>query len=351
MSTQLTRVLSPTFALAIAAGLALTACNKGEEPKSAAVVAASAATPSADIAWAKAALERNPELEVLAVDPQTGVVTVKNRSTGETEAVKASELIAVPPSRLRAMQMADAPPPEVDPAPEQSATAPETGATTASSGQTRGRLHDRSQRRPDPRERARCEHRQLGHERFGQQRRRARDAAPSIHSSAKADARCSWTIATSTSTATPSRCAAAARCSSPTAISWHRAPASSCRTRRSTFRTATSKAPTPRSRPKTAQRCSCAARRSRVFHAAPSRRRCRTRAAIAGASFLVRATRTACRRSACRSPRPSAGGTCAGRDPENPPRRARGSRRPSGRPARARTDCAASARRPASETP
>src|SRR5687768_1791626 len=137
MSTQLTRVLSPTFALALAAGLALTACNKGEEPKSAALVAAGAATPNADIAWAKAALERNPELEVLAVDPQTGVVTVKNRSTGETEALKASELIAVPPSRLRAMQTADAPPPEVDPAPESSATAPDTGPT-ASSGQSEG---------------------------------------------------------------------------------------------------------------------------------------------------------------------------------------------------------------------
>jgi hypothetical protein len=140
MSTQLTRILSPGFAIAIAAGLALTACNKSDEaPKSATVAAAaSAATPNADIAWAKAALERNPELEVLAVDPQTGVVTVKNRNTGETEAVKASELIAVPPSRLRAMQTADAPPPEVDPAPESSATAPDTGPTTASSGQSEG---------------------------------------------------------------------------------------------------------------------------------------------------------------------------------------------------------------------
>jgi hypothetical protein len=139
MSTQLTRVLSPTFALAIAAGLALTACNKSEAPKSATVAAAaSAATPNADIEWARAALARNPELEVLAVDPQTGVVTVKNRSTGETEAVKASELIAVPPSRLSAMQTADAPPPEVDPAPETSATAPDTGSTTASSGQNEG---------------------------------------------------------------------------------------------------------------------------------------------------------------------------------------------------------------------
>lgn len=142
MSTQLTRVLSPSFALVIAVGLALTACNKGEAPKSASVAAtASAATPSADLAWARAALERNPQLEVLAVDPQTGVVTVKNRSTGETEAIKASELVAVPPSQLRAMQMSEAPPPEADPAPEQSATAssqataPATGSATATSGQ------------------------------------------------------------------------------------------------------------------------------------------------------------------------------------------------------------------------
>ncbi len=141
MSTQLTRVLSPSFALAVAAGLALTACNKSDEPKSASVAAtASAATPSTDLAWARAALERNPQLEVLAVDPQTGVVTVKNRNTGETEAIKASELVAVPPSQLKAMQMAEAPPPQADPAPEESATAPSqtaqaTGSTTASSGQ------------------------------------------------------------------------------------------------------------------------------------------------------------------------------------------------------------------------
>ena len=138
MSTQLTRVLSPSFALAVAAGLALTACNKGDEPKSASVAAtASAATPSADLAWARAALERNPQLEVLAVDPQTGVVTVKNRNTGQTEAIKASELVAVPPSQLKAMQMAEAPPPEVDPGPEQSATAPSQTAqgTAPSSGQ------------------------------------------------------------------------------------------------------------------------------------------------------------------------------------------------------------------------
>ncbi|HET9447221.1 MAG TPA: hypothetical protein VFO35_13215 [Steroidobacteraceae bacterium] len=146
MSTQLTRIVSPRFVLAIAVGLALTACNKSEEPKSASVAAtANAATPNPDLAWAKAALERNPELEVLAVDPQSGVVTVKNRSSGETEAIKASELVAVLPSQLKAMRVSESPSPEVDPAPEQSATAPEqtaqstapaAGSATATTGQS-----------------------------------------------------------------------------------------------------------------------------------------------------------------------------------------------------------------------
>jgi hypothetical protein len=144
MSTQLTRVLSPGFALAIAAGLALTACNKDEAPKTEMGATANAATPNADIAWARAALERNPELEVLAIDPQSGVVTVKHRGSGETEAIKLSELVAATPSQLKPMNVAEAPPPEVDPAPEEratapsqaaQATAPDQGAATAS-GQT-----------------------------------------------------------------------------------------------------------------------------------------------------------------------------------------------------------------------
>jgi hypothetical protein len=145
MSTQLTRVLSPSFALALAVGLALSACNKSEEPKPASVAAtANAATPNPDLAWAKAALERNPELEVLAVDPQSGVVTVKNRNTGETEAIKASELVAVLPSQLKAMQVSEAPPPEVDPAPEQEATTPSQTAQATSSQTDSAYTIDRS---------------------------------------------------------------------------------------------------------------------------------------------------------------------------------------------------------------
>ena len=73
MSTQLTRLVQPSAACAIVAALALAACDRGEAPKSA---SAAAALSDAELSWARAALERNPELEVVATDPQTGVVTV-----------------------------------------------------------------------------------------------------------------------------------------------------------------------------------------------------------------------------------------------------------------------------------
>ncbi|HKQ15392.1 MAG TPA: hypothetical protein VJT80_18285 [Steroidobacteraceae bacterium] len=135
MSTQLTRILSPGFALALAAGLALTACNRGESPKpEPGAAAATAPSANAEMAFARAALERNPDLEVVATDPQSGVVTVKHRSTGQVEAIKASELAATTPSQMKPMEMATAPPPEPEPAPvqEQSARAPaQTAQATA----------------------------------------------------------------------------------------------------------------------------------------------------------------------------------------------------------------------------
>jgi hypothetical protein len=146
MSTQLTRLISPSFAIAIAAGLALAACNRGEAPKSEPVATAKAANASAELAWARAALERNPELEVVAVDPQSGVVTIKYRRNGEVQAIKASELVAVTPSQLKPMNMAAAPAePEPGPAQEESArapsqtaqaTAPDTGGSQSGTGQT-----------------------------------------------------------------------------------------------------------------------------------------------------------------------------------------------------------------------
>jgi hypothetical protein len=147
MSTQLTRLMtkeqlhsccsgksrgtSPNVGFAIAAALSLAACNRGDAPKQeAAAAAANAATANAEISWARAALERNPELEVVASDPRSGVVTIKHKSTGEVETVKASEIAAVSPSQLKAMNVQAAPPPEREPAPtqEESATNPQQTA-------------------------------------------------------------------------------------------------------------------------------------------------------------------------------------------------------------------------------
>jgi hypothetical protein len=110
MSTQLTRLISPNVGFAIVAALALAACNRGEAPKHEAA-AANTATANAEISFARAALERNPDLEVVASDPHSGVVTVKHKSTGEVETVKAGEITAVSPSQLKAM---NAPQPEPD---------------------------------------------------------------------------------------------------------------------------------------------------------------------------------------------------------------------------------------------
>ncbi|HKU15390.1 MAG TPA: hypothetical protein VJQ52_13420 [Steroidobacteraceae bacterium] len=147
MSTQLTRILSPSVGIAITAVLALAACNRGETPPSATTASAAIANPSAELAWARAALERNPELEIVASDPQTGVVTVKHRETGEVEAIKASELAAATPSQLKTMKMRPAPEPEPEPSPAQQesatgdqqqaqATAPQTDRSEGSPPQT-----------------------------------------------------------------------------------------------------------------------------------------------------------------------------------------------------------------------
>ena len=130
MSTQLTRILSPSVGLAIAAGFALAGCNRGETQQSASLAASEATNASAQqMVWARAALERNPDLEVIATDPQSGVVTVKHRSTGAVEAIKATELAAVTPSQLKPMQMQAAPPPEPEPAPSQQEFAQATAQT------------------------------------------------------------------------------------------------------------------------------------------------------------------------------------------------------------------------------
>lgn len=85
---------SRSLALACSAMLALGACEGSRE--------APAEQTLAEMAWARAALERNPNLEVVATDSEAGVFTVRDRSSGEVHAVKVGELAAAPVAQLSA---------------------------------------------------------------------------------------------------------------------------------------------------------------------------------------------------------------------------------------------------------
>jgi hypothetical protein len=83
---------SSAFALACLGLLALGGCERsGEAP---------AGQSRAEMAWARAALERNPNLEIVAVDADKGVFTVRERGSGVVHAVKANELAAAPVAQL-----------------------------------------------------------------------------------------------------------------------------------------------------------------------------------------------------------------------------------------------------------
>src|SRR6478672_9132511 len=73
--------------------------------------------------WAKAALERNGRLEVVASDPQTNTFTVRVKDTGELRMIKADQVVAEPaglrPSSGAAPTETSAP--STPPAPEQAA--------------------------------------------------------------------------------------------------------------------------------------------------------------------------------------------------------------------------------------
>jgi hypothetical protein len=105
--------------------LALSACDRiadksaatKDAPAPASATPATDRGPSAEIAWARAALQRNPNLEVLATDPQSGVFTVRIKSTGETQAIALNDLAAGPAAQMLAAQ-------------------PAAGTSAASEGQT-----------------------------------------------------------------------------------------------------------------------------------------------------------------------------------------------------------------------
>jgi hypothetical protein len=59
-----------------------------------------AARNDAAFEWAREALARNAQVELLASDPQTQVFTLRNRQTSEVSAVKLSDLAAAPSAQL-----------------------------------------------------------------------------------------------------------------------------------------------------------------------------------------------------------------------------------------------------------
>jgi hypothetical protein len=122
-------------------GLALSGCQRADSPT------AATEGSTAELAWMRSALERNPQLEVVASDPATGVFTVRNRTTGEVLALKANEIAAAPLAQLKALTApaaptaavaptpADAtPPPPEQPAAAPAAPSPATPTTPAARG-------------------------------------------------------------------------------------------------------------------------------------------------------------------------------------------------------------------------
>ncbi len=134
-SKQGSSVLAVTLACSIA--LLLGACNKESAPQD--QVATTATVPAARnqsqapnaVEWARDALTRNPQVELVATDANAQVFTVRNKQTGEVSAVKLNELAAAPIAQLTATTPSEQTSPAVESESAQVAAAPTTqGAAT-----------------------------------------------------------------------------------------------------------------------------------------------------------------------------------------------------------------------------
>jgi hypothetical protein len=107
---------APRISLIALAVIVLAGCDRSAEqasttqppadqsPAAAAQVAATpAAAVPAEMAWARAAIERNPRFEVLAVDDEAGVFTLRDVESGDVQAVQLTDLAAVPLTSLASM--------------------------------------------------------------------------------------------------------------------------------------------------------------------------------------------------------------------------------------------------------
>jgi hypothetical protein len=134
-SKQGSSVLATTLACSIA--LLLGACNKESAPQD--QVATTATVPAARnqsqapnaMEWARDALTRNPQVELVATDANAQVFTIRNKQTGEVSAVKLNELAAAPIAQLTATTPSEQTSPALESESAQVAAAPATqGAAT-----------------------------------------------------------------------------------------------------------------------------------------------------------------------------------------------------------------------------
>jgi hypothetical protein len=110
------------------------------------IAACSRQSDSRDIDWARAALARNPQFEIMATDEKARVFTVRDATDGSVRTLRIDELIAAPPApkvaAAPAPQPAEAPPAAVpaDASPEAdlAAAPPEQTTETVAAERTGG---------------------------------------------------------------------------------------------------------------------------------------------------------------------------------------------------------------------
>ena len=89
-----------------------------------------------EVEWAKSALARNPDFEILATDASAGVFTVRDTTSGEVRTMRLEELVAAPLPAGAAAQ------------PERAAPAPATASELPASNRRRARRRPRCDGRP-----------------------------------------------------------------------------------------------------------------------------------------------------------------------------------------------------------
>lgn len=92
MPAATVRLFTPRIAAASIAVLTLASCERGAPPPDHSAL---------ELGWARAALERNPQIEVVASDAQARVFTIRDRRSGEVQIVKLDEIAAAPIERLQ----------------------------------------------------------------------------------------------------------------------------------------------------------------------------------------------------------------------------------------------------------